>query len=111
MLISPHRMSQRDALTEILNGHGRARTRDLPRVLGASQATAIVVGTIIGSGIFLVPPAIFVACAGAVLVYSYAGNLKGSLLGTGLILLGLPVLWGVRRVYPYASAGLEGISK
>jgi basic amino acid/polyamine antiporter, APA family len=28
---------------------------DLPRVLGASQATAIVVGTIIGSGIFLVP--------------------------------------------------------
>src|ERR1700759_3766555 len=28
---------------------------DLPRVLGASQAMAIVVGTIIGSGIFLVP--------------------------------------------------------
>src|SRR5450755_143502 len=28
---------------------------DLPRVLGVSQATAIVVGTIIGSGIFLVP--------------------------------------------------------
>ncbi len=28
---------------------------NLPRVLGASQATAIVVGTIIGSGIFLVP--------------------------------------------------------
>jgi len=28
---------------------------NLPRVLGASQATAIVVGTVIGSGIFLVP--------------------------------------------------------
>ena len=28
---------------------------DLPRVLGVSQATAIVVGTIIGSGIFLLP--------------------------------------------------------
>jgi APA family basic amino acid/polyamine antiporter len=43
-------------------------------------------------------PAIFVACAGVVLVSSYAGNLKGSLLGTALILLGLPVLWFVRRI-------------
>src|SRR6201996_9104602 len=33
----------------------QARPADLPRVLGESQATAIVVGTIIGSGIFLVP--------------------------------------------------------
>ena len=33
---------------------GRAAP-DLPRVLGASQAMAIVAGTIIGSGIFLVP--------------------------------------------------------
>jgi APA family basic amino acid/polyamine antiporter len=38
-------------------------------------------------------PAIFVACAGAVLISSYASNLQGSLLGTGLILLGLPVMW------------------
>jgi len=45
-------------------------------------------------------PAIFVACAGVVLVASYASNLKGSLLGTGLILLGLPVLWIVRKIYP-----------
>lgn len=44
-------------------------------------------------------PAIFVLSAGAVLVSSYAGNLGGSLLGTGLILLGLPVLWLVRRRY------------
>jgi len=44
-------------------------------------------------------PAVFVLCAGVVLVSSFAGNLKGSLLGTGLILLGVPVLWLVRRRY------------
>jgi APA family basic amino acid/polyamine antiporter len=44
-------------------------------------------------------PAIFVVCAAAVLISSYAGNLEGSLLGTALILLGLPVLWFVRRRY------------
>jgi basic amino acid/polyamine antiporter, APA family len=42
-------------------------------------------------------PAIFVVCAAGVLISSYTSNLKGSLLGTGLILLGLPVLWIVRR--------------
>ena len=41
-------------------------------------------------------PGVFVACAGAVLVWSFAGNLEGSLIGTSLILLGLPVLWMVR---------------
>jgi APA family basic amino acid/polyamine antiporter len=44
-------------------------------------------------------PAIFVACAAAVLIWSYAGNLSGSLLGTFLILLGLPVLRVVRKRY------------
>jgi basic amino acid/polyamine antiporter, APA family len=44
-------------------------------------------------------PAVFVASAAAVLVWSYAGNLQGSLMGSGLILLGLPVLWIVRRRY------------
>jgi hypothetical protein len=45
-------------------------------------------------------PAIFVISAGAVLVSSFAGpNLRESLLGTALILLGLPVLWLVRRMY------------
>ncbi|HEY2471779.1 MAG TPA: amino acid permease [Terracidiphilus sp.] len=44
-------------------------------------------------------PAIFVVCAAAVLVSSYAGNLEGSLIGTVLILLGLPVLYLVRRRY------------
>jgi basic amino acid/polyamine antiporter, APA family len=43
-------------------------------------------------------PAIFVLCAGAVLVSSYAGNLKGSLIGTALILSGLPALVLVRRM-------------
>jgi APA family basic amino acid/polyamine antiporter len=45
-------------------------------------------------------PGIFVICAAAVLISSYASNLKGSLMGTGLILLGLPVLWLVRKLYP-----------
>lgn len=44
-------------------------------------------------------PAIFVFCAAAVLVWSYAGNLQGSLIGTALILLGLPVLFIVRKSY------------
>ncbi len=48
-------------------------------------------------------PAIFVLCAAGVLVYSYAGNLEGSLIGTALILLGLPVLWLVRKIYGTSS--------
>jgi APA family basic amino acid/polyamine antiporter len=52
-------------------------------------------------------PAIFVACAGVVLVASYASNLKGSLLGSGLILLGLPVLWFVRKIYPAPVAAQD----
>ena len=46
-----------------------------------------------------VVPGIFVVCAAAVLLWSYAGNLEGSLIGTVLILLGLPVFWIVRRIY------------
>jgi len=42
-------------------------------------------------------PAIFVGSAVVVLVSSYAGNLKGSLLGTALILSGLPVMLLIRR--------------
>src|ERR1700746_2759221 len=42
---------------------------DLPRVLGASQATAIVVGTIIGSGIFLVPREMMQDTGSSTLVY------------------------------------------
>ena len=54
-------------------------------------------------------PVIFVVCATAVLISSYLGNLKGSLLGTALILLGLPVLWFVKRLYPGPSGQLEGL--
>jgi basic amino acid/polyamine antiporter, APA family len=50
--------------------HPRQNTqRDLPRVLGASHATAIVVGTIIGSGIFLVPEEMMRATGSSGLVY------------------------------------------
>jgi APA family basic amino acid/polyamine antiporter len=44
-------------------------------------------------------PALFVVCAGAVLISSYASNLRGSLIGSALILLGLPVLWFIRKLY------------
>ena len=44
-------------------------TRSLPRVLGVSQATAVVVGTIIGSGIFLVPQEMVRAVGSSSLVY------------------------------------------
>jgi basic amino acid/polyamine antiporter, APA family len=42
---------------------------DLPRVLNVSHATAIVVGTIIGSGIFLVPQEMMRATGSSGLVY------------------------------------------
>src|SRR5487761_528165 len=42
---------------------------DLPRVLGPWQATAIVAGTIIGSGIFLVPQEMMRAAGSSRLVY------------------------------------------
>ncbi len=56
-------------------------------------------------------PALFVICATVVLVSSYMSNLKGSLLGTALILLGLPVFWIVKRLYPGPSAPMEGFSR
>jgi APA family basic amino acid/polyamine antiporter len=55
-------------------------------------------------------PAIFVICAAAVLVSSYLSNLKGSLMGTGLILLGLPVLRFVRLRYGASLPAHEGFS-
>ena len=47
----------------------QTKPADLPRVLGASQATAIVVGTIIGSGIFLVPREMMRDTGSSTLVY------------------------------------------
>lgn len=45
------------------------KSRELSRELGASHATAVVVGTIIGSGIFLVPAEMMQAVGTAKLVY------------------------------------------
>jgi APA family basic amino acid/polyamine antiporter len=45
------------------------KPRELSRELGASHATAVVVGTIIGSGIFLVPAEMMQAVGSAGLVY------------------------------------------
>ena len=44
-------------------------------------------------------PAVFVLCSAAVLVSSFEGNLSGSLIGSGLILLGLPLYEWIRRSY------------
>ncbi|HEY5084925.1 MAG TPA: amino acid permease, partial [Rhizomicrobium sp.] len=45
-------------------------SHDLPRVLGPWQATSIVAGTIIGSGIFLVPQEMMRATGSSTLVYA-----------------------------------------
>jgi basic amino acid/polyamine antiporter, APA family len=42
-------------------------------------------------------PALFVAAAGILLFYSYAENLKNSLVGTGIILLGIPLFGVLKR--------------
>ncbi|MBS1813820.1 MAG: APC family permease [Acidobacteria bacterium] len=49
--------------------HVSTETRDLPRVLGASHASAIVIGIIIGSGIFLVPREMMEATGSSATVY------------------------------------------
>jgi APA family basic amino acid/polyamine antiporter len=53
-------------------------------------------------------PAIFILCAAGVLVSSYTSNLKGSLMGTVVILLGLPVMWLVRKMYGKSAPMEEG---
>ena len=52
-----------------VSSQAKTTPADLPRVLGASQATAIVVGTIIGSGIFLVPREMMREVGSSSLVY------------------------------------------
>jgi APA family basic amino acid/polyamine antiporter len=44
-----------------------------------------------------VVPALFVAAAAVLLVYSYAENLKNSLIGTAIILLGVPLFTAFRK--------------
>jgi APA family basic amino acid/polyamine antiporter len=48
-------------------------------------------------------PAVFVLSAAVVLYSSFAGNLQGSLIGSGLILLGLPLYEWIRRRYGHAG--------
>jgi APA family basic amino acid/polyamine antiporter len=60
----------RSAIPPIHPPHVPATERELPRVLNASHATAIVVGIIIGSGIFLVPREMMAAVGSSTLVYS-----------------------------------------
>jgi APA family basic amino acid/polyamine antiporter len=50
-------------------------------------------------------PAIFLLSSVVVLVYSYIGNLRGSLLGTVLILTGVPMMYLIRRVNGAGSSG------
>jgi APA family basic amino acid/polyamine antiporter len=44
-------------------------------------------------------PGVFVLCSAAVLLSSFAGNLRGSLIGSALILTGLPLYEWIRRRY------------
>jgi APA family basic amino acid/polyamine antiporter len=55
--------------SSLLPANQTSPSGDLPRVLSASHATAIVVGTIIGSGIFLVPHEMVRAVGSSGLVY------------------------------------------
>ncbi|HTJ30342.1 MAG TPA: APC family permease [Acidobacteriaceae bacterium] len=48
-------------------------------------------------------PAIFIISAAVVLLQSFSSNLQGSLIGSGLILLGLPLYEWIRRRYQPAS--------
>jgi APA family basic amino acid/polyamine antiporter len=75
-------------MSQLPNSHGVAPT--LSRDLGVSHATALVVGTLIGSGIFLVPAEMMQAVGSAGLVYlawivggvlSFAGALTYAELG------------------------------
>ena len=70
---------------------------DLPRVLGSSHATAIVVGTIIGSGIFLVPSEMIQAVGSSGLVY--AAWIAGGLLS----LFGAMTYAELSSMMPYAG--------
>jgi APA family basic amino acid/polyamine antiporter len=49
-------------------------------------------------------PALFIAAAAVLLVYSYATNLRNSLMGTAIILLGIPLYVYIRRLYGSSEA-------
>src|ERR1700676_1153750 len=70
---------------------------DLPRVLGSSHAPAIVVGTIIGSGIFLVPSEMMTAVGSSGLVYT------AWIVGGLLSLFGAMTYAELSSMMPYAG--------
>src|ERR1700704_4165450 len=70
---------------------------DLPRVLNLSHAIAIVVGTIIGSGIFLVPQEMMRAVGSSSLVY------LAWIVGGLLSLFGAMTYAELGAVRPYAG--------
>jgi APA family basic amino acid/polyamine antiporter len=72
---------------------------NLPRVLGASQATAIVVGTVIGSGIFLVPSEMMRDTGSSALVY------LAWIVGGLLSLFGAMTYAELGAMLPYAGGG------
>jgi len=49
-------------------------------------------------------PALFIAAAAVLLVYSYATNLRNSLMGTAIILLAIPLYVYIRRLYGSSEA-------
>jgi basic amino acid/polyamine antiporter, APA family len=78
-------------------GSGPGSAPDLPRVLGGTHATAIVVGTIIGSGIFLVPSEMMQDVGSSLLVY--AAWIVGGLLS----LFGAMTYSELGAMMPYAG--------
>ena len=93
MLPSQHSMSQ------IPSAHTQPVMANLPRVLGASQATAIVVGTVIGSGIFLVPSEMMRDTGSSALVY------LAWIVGGLLSLFGAMTYAELGAMLPYAGGG------
>jgi APA family basic amino acid/polyamine antiporter len=44
-------------------------------------------------------PALFIAASAVLLYFSYAENLRNSLIGTLIILAGIPLFWAIRSRY------------
>jgi APA family basic amino acid/polyamine antiporter len=84
-------------MSQELPDSSRNPAPDLPRVLGGGHATAIVVGTIIGSGIFLVPSEMMQAVGSSGLVY--AAWIVGGLLS----LFGAMTYAELSAMMPYAG--------
>src|SRR5438445_12147254 len=87
-------------------------TTELPRVLNVSHATSIVVGIIIGSGIFLVPREMMAAVGSSLAVYGVwiVGGLL-SLLGAmpyATYVASLPRFGSIEALISYVYSDMEG---